>query len=293
MSRPSGVWPARDDYQNAVRNPKRNVKDRRLQATQVETTHLGVLEVPFPRSGNFGAVYKFSNRHQAYALKVFDKAQPDRQLRYQLIHQHLSTQPKPPSLVSFSYDEQGILVNGRWYPALVMDWAEGQLLDEYLRETLNRHGQVDNRLLCQAWIELVLGLQQRRVAHGDLQHGNILVMPDGALNLVDYDGMFVPAMRQQGLTAAEIGLPAYQHPKRYRGYFDERLDNFAALVILLSLASLDGYLWHRYHTDDNCLVVREPDLLRPNQSALLTELTQSPDAPVRKLAVILKAAAQG
>src|SRR4051812_24912739 len=92
-SEPGKVWPARDDYQNAVLRPERNLKDRRLHSTQVETKRLGVLEIPFPRSGNFGAVYKFSNKSHTYAVKVFDKAQPDRQQRYQLIHQHLEAQP--------------------------------------------------------------------------------------------------------------------------------------------------------------------------------------------------------
>ena len=109
--------------------------------------------------------------------------------------------------------------------------------------------------LCQAWVDLVLGLVQRRIGHGDLQHGNILVTSGGGLKLVDYDGMFVPAIRQAGLTASEIGMAAYQHPKRYRGYFDERLDSFAALVILLSLACLDAKRWQRYHTDDDSLII--------------------------------------
>lgn len=292
MGRAGGIWPSRDDYQSAVLNPQRNLKDTRLHDTQVEMRSLGALKVPFPRSGNFGAVYKFSNKRQAYALKVFDKAQPDRELRYKLIDLHLESLPPSPNLVTFGYEDPGILVNGRWYPALVMDWVEGVTLDHYLSDALRGQGKVDNRSLCQAWVELILGLEKWRVAHGDLQHGNILVLPDESLKLVDYDGMFVPEMGTEGLTAAEIGLPAYQHPKRYRGYFDERLDNFAGLVILLSLACLNAERWQRYHTDDNCLLVREADLIRPQKSALFADLLSSTDRPVRKLAVILKAAAQ-
>ncbi len=61
----------------------------------------GDLEPCSLRSGNFGAVYRFNGGRQAYALKVFDKAQPDRQQRYQLIDQHLAGQPQSSSLVSF------------------------------------------------------------------------------------------------------------------------------------------------------------------------------------------------
>ena len=104
----TAIWPSRDDYQIVVRQPERHLKDRRLHRMQVETRVLGV---PFPRSGNFGAVYKFSNSREAYALKVFDKAQKDRQLRYKLIDEHLKQQPASANLLSFSYDEEGILVN--------------------------------------------------------------------------------------------------------------------------------------------------------------------------------------
>jgi len=293
MSSPSVVWPSLDAYQNAVLHPKRNLKDARLHSMQVELRAYGVSKLPFGRSGNFGSVYKFSNQHQAYALKVFLSAEADRELRYRLIDQHLESRPASTNLVSFGYEDQGIMVQGRWYPSLTMDWVAGHPLDRYLSETLKRHGQVDNRQLCQAWVELVLSLMHRSVAHGDLQHGNILVLPNESLKLVDYDGMFVPAMRRSGLAAAEMGRAAYQHPKRNARYFDERLDHFSALLILLCLASITRERWKRFHTDDNCLIVRESDLIRPDQSALFAELLRSPEAPLKKLALLLKSAAGG
>jgi hypothetical protein len=142
-------------------------------------------------------------------------------------------------------------------------------------------------------VEVVLDLQRRRVAHGDLQHGNILVSPGGALKLVDYDGMFVPAMRQARMSAAEIGLPAYQHPQRDAHDFDERLDDFGALVILLTLACVDGRLWRRYHTNDDHLLLGAHDLQGPGRSPLLAELTRSPDAALNKLAVMLTISCRG
>jgi DNA-binding CsgD family transcriptional regulator len=293
MSASSKVWPLRDDYQKAVLDPKRNLKDPRLRAMQVEMKKMGAFDVPFSRNGNFGAVYKFSDRRQAYALKVFADSQPDRELRYGMIHRHLASTPPARGLVSFSYEPQGIQIRRAWYPTLVMDWAEGDTLRLYLRNSLERGGQVINGRLCLAWAQLMRELAERRTAHGDLQHGNILVMPDGSMKLVDYDGMFVPAMKPAGMTAVEFGMAAYQHPKRYRGYFDERLDDFAALVMLLTLACVNGARWQRCHQDDSYLLLKEADLLRPDQSALLTELCSSADAPIKKLAVMLKRATQG
>jgi serine/threonine protein kinase len=293
MSASAKVWPLRDDYQKAALDPKRNLKDPRLHSMRVEMKKMGAFEVPFSRNGNFGAVYRFSNRREAYALKVFADSQPDRELRYAMIHRHLASNPPARSLVSFSYEPNGIRVRGGWYPTLVMDWAEGDTLRMYLRNIFEQGGQVNNGVLCRAWANVMRELTERRTAHGDLQHGNVLVMSDGSMKLVDYDGMFVPAMREARMTATEFGMAAYQHPKRYRGYFDERLDDFGALVILLTLGCVNSARWQRCHKDDSYLLVKEADLLRPDQSALMTELTSSIDKPIKKLAVMLKRAAQG
>src|SRR5438874_4606814 len=157
MSRVSTVWPSADAYQNAVLSPRRYLKDPRLHATRVESRFFLGAWRPNLRSGNFGAVYKLSERDKSYALKVFYKARLDRQRRYQLIHEHLLRSAKMPNLVAFRYEEEGILVNRRWYPTLVMDWVAGRSLDLYLQE---RKGHIENGLLCQAWVQLVLRLQQ-------------------------------------------------------------------------------------------------------------------------------------
>ncbi|QLQ08322.1 MAG: hypothetical protein HZY76_21580 [Anaerolineae bacterium] len=52
-------------------------------------------------------------------------------------------------------------------------------------------------------------LQTHGIAHGDLQHGNVLVAAD-ELRLIDYDGMYVPPL--SGRESHEIGHRNYQHP---------------------------------------------------------------------------------
>ena len=288
----SRVWPSPDAYQNAVLSPKRFLRDARLHSTHVESRYFLGSQRPNLRSGNFGAVYRFKGQQRSYALKVFYKADAERQKRYQLIDQHLAGQAPSAHLVSFRYDEEGIQIHRRWYPTLVMDWAPGKTLDLYLQEC---RGDIRNGLFCHSFANMVRALQDRRMAHGDLQHGNILVQAAGQLKLVDYDGMFVPGMSRLGLQAAESGLPAYQHPWRARrpDYFDARLDDFAALVLLLTLASMTPERWQRYHADDNYLLVSKQSLLFPKRSALFHELANAPDAPLRRLANLLKIATAG
>jgi DNA-binding CsgD family transcriptional regulator len=62
---------------------------------------------------------------------------------------------------------------------------------------------------------------------------------------------------------------------------------------LLTLASVHRTRWQRCHKDDSYLLIKEADLLKPDQSVLLTELASSTDAPIKKLAIMVKRAAQG
>jgi DNA-binding CsgD family transcriptional regulator len=157
---------------------------------------------------------------------------------------------------------------------LVMEWADGNPLDIYLRERLNFGDEFDNLRACKEWAATLQELRRSNIAHGDLQHRNILVQANGTFQLVDYDGMFVPSMRQRGIGACEAGVAAYQHPQRARGggRFDERMDDFSALVILLTLACVDADLWNRYH-EEGRLLLSQADLLSPRESPLLTQLS--------------------
>jgi hypothetical protein len=103
-------------------------------------------------------------------------------------------------------------------------------------------------------------------------------------------------MRNQ-LKAPEAGRPAYQHPQRSSrsrpDFFDERLDDFGAMVILLNLAVVDERLWAEYHDQhDDRLLISEQDLRNPSASPLLTALTSRP-GPVARLAGLLTDAACG
>jgi hypothetical protein len=137
------------------------------------------------------------------------------------------------------------------------------------------------------WVTLVRHLEAAQVAHGDLQHGNILVR-GGSIQLVDYDGMWVPALR--GRHATEIGHRAYQHPKRSEQDYGQEIDRFSALVIYLSLAALerDVTLWERFHTGDNLIFVRE-DFLQASRSAIWQQLRRIGSREIDQLAAALAA----
>jgi hypothetical protein len=137
--------------------------------------------------------------------------------------------------------------------------------------------------------DVVLELRTLGIAHGDLQHGNILVNRAGELSLVDYDGMFVPTLR--GLSASEAGDANYQHPRRTT-QFDADLDRFAAIVIVVALRALIAApsLWRTYNTDDNLLFQRS-DFADPGRSPLFRDLLSEP--ATRELAERLRVLCRG
>ena len=120
-------------------------------------------------------------------------------------------------MVEFHYLEEGIRIHGQWYPLVKMRWVEGFTLNDFIRQHLDKPALLER--LAQMWIRLGEELRDADMAHGDLQHGNVLLALSSksgslALKLIDYDGMFVPALADT--PSGEVGHPNYQHPQRLR-----------------------------------------------------------------------------
>jgi hypothetical protein len=162
-----------------------------------------------------------------------------------------------------------------------MQWIEGDSLVAYIEKNLSSPKAL--RELAGAWAQMLTDLHQAKIAHGDLQHGNVLVV-QGKLRLVDYDGMYVPALN--GSRGIELGHRNYQHPKRTELDFGPHLDNFSAWLIYVSLVALAAQpaLWEQLKGGDECLLFRKPDFDAPERSAAFRLLKGLPDAQVRGLA---------
>lgn len=270
-------WPSPSDYQDAIQNPNACFQSPELRAGQVALTPMGLPKVV---SGNFASVYEITSNGQRWAVRCFLRQVSDQQRRYNLLSQHLAGF-RIPSLVDFQYLPQGILVRGQWYPVVKMAWADGKTLNNFITESLS-NPQVLLELAAK-WRGLINSLRGNRLAHGDLQHGNIIVSPQGNLSLVDYDGMFTPSLR--GERSPELGHENFQHPERNVNDYEENLDSFSALVIYLSLRALayQPALWQQFHNGENLIFTRK-DFQNPQQSPLFQQLKTSSDESVRRLA---------
>lgn len=176
-------------------------------------------------------------------------------------------------------------MHGAWYPILKMEWIDGISLDQFV----DRH--IDNPDILNALADrfriLTLALIRNGLAHGDLQHGNILIVPNG-IKMVDYDGMYAPEFK--GSKANELGHANYQHPLRTADHFGPFLDNFSTWVIYTSLLSLaiDSSLWKQLNGGDECLLFRRADFANPYTSYTFSLLEYHRSPRIRHMAKTLR-----
>ena len=197
-------------------------------------------ELPVMTSGNFAVVFKMKDEQSGkfYAVKCFTKEQEGRAEAYLEIAKELENVSSP-FILSIRYLDKELFVDTDQtteteFPVLLMDWVEGKTLEKYLRENLDDKYALE--MLAYRFSQLAQWIIPQSFAHGDLKPDNILVREDGTLVLVDYDGMYVPAMK--GQKARELGSPDFRHPLRTEDDFDERIDDFPLICMSLSLKAI-------------------------------------------------------
>ena len=262
-------YPSISDYIEALRDAEDSLSELKdLRLVYDDQGH------PIMSSGNFAVVFKMQAPTGEYhALKCFLRDQEERSERYRMIAEELQY-VQSTYLVKFRYLESELFVDvpntgGEEYPVLLMDWVDGIPLDQYLKTIINNQYKKD--LLAYRFSLLARWLVTQPFAHGDLKPDNICVRGDGSLVLLDYDGMYVPAL--SGRKPLEQGSPHYRHPLRSTLPFDEHIDDYSLSLILLSLRAiaLDETLYVRYSSSEY-LLLSEQDQLNPYTSPVFIEL---------------------
>ena len=270
-------WPGITDYSEAVQSPGLCFRGTDLEAGEVSRNQRGM---PLVFSGAFACVYRVSVGNRTFAVRCFTREVSDQQSRYGELSSYLLN-VLPPSFVHFEYVEHGISIRGDRYPIVRMEWVDGELLSRFVGSRLDQPDTL-RRVAAQWRGGPTASLRGLRIAHNDLQHGNVMVQRDGGIRLVDYDGMFLPEFR--GERSPELGHKNYQHPQRSSEHYDENVDNFPSLVIYLSLLAIasDPGLWD-FHDEDNLLFTRR-DYADPRGSEVFGRLKSSQDEAVARLA---------
>jgi len=267
------TYPLISEYVEAVRNAEDNFD--KLRNLRPVTDGYGN---PVMTGGNFAVVFKMRDEKndKLYAVKCFLKDQPNRAENYRMIAEELEFVSSS-FLTKFQYLDNELFVDsanadGEEFPVLLMDWVEGTNLDQYIRQHLHDNYQL--HLLAYQFSRLALWLMPQPFAHGDLKPDNIMVREDGTLVLIDYDGMFVPAMK--GQKAREMGSPDFRHPARTEETFNEHIDDFSLASILLSLRVIaeEPALLEKYGAADR-LLFSEKDYRAIHDCQLLKDIFPS------------------
>ena len=262
-------YPLISEYVRAIQDAQNNL-DKLVHLSPVLDDH----GEPYRSSGAFAVVFKMKDEQtgKCYALKCFTEEQEGRAEAYRKIADELEYVGSP-YVVSVRYLEKELFVDCNCeeeeFPVLLMDWIEGETMETYIAN--NYSDSYAMSMLCYRFCKMAAWLRSQLFAHGDIKPDNIIVRSDGTLTLVDYDGMFVPAMK--GQKSPTIGTKDFSHPLRSIDDFDETIDDFALATIALSLKaiSLDSSLFNSFGASDR-LLFSANDYLDLSKSQALTAL---------------------
>jgi hypothetical protein len=268
-------FPTPNDYLITMQFPQKSLLVPELREFSVVKDPLGM---PKTMSGGCVVTFHLVNGTSELALRLFCKELTDLQVRYRVTGQFVARDDLGGILVPATYVDRGIMVNAQVCPLITMPWVNGDPLNLYVEKYVFNAERM--KKVVQRFRSLVWKLERAGIAHGDLQHGNIIVYK-GWLILIDYDSMYLPELSH--LKGNLIGHSNYQHPGMTRERYDSKLDRFPAIVIYTALESVvhKPELWVKYSNGENMLFTDE-DSKNPEGSALLAELDGLPE--IRHLA---------
>src|SRR5262245_31334722 len=165
-------WPTPRDFNDAIRNPGIAFTNTELATSDPV---VGPDGRPLSHSGDSSDVYQLcAEDDRSWAVKCFRRPVPELGERYARVREALD-RAAAPFAVGFNFLEDGLRLGGQWCSVLKMDWVEGILLNQVAREQAANPGVLD--ALFQRWVQLGRELRAAGIAHADLQHGNVLLVP--------------------------------------------------------------------------------------------------------------------
>lgn len=263
------AYPSIEEYQILVQNPSTTFTDKILAIGTVAKSGMGTPKVV---SGGFALTYAVNARGKVYAVRCFHKEAKGLERRYAAIS-HALAALKSKYFVEFEYQVHGVRANGATYPLVKMAWASGETLGEFVESNFDNPAVL--KCLITSLNELAAYLECSGVAHGDIQEGNLMVSDGGrSIQLIDYDGMFVPALATLG--GAELGHRDYQHPGRDSSHYGVTLDRFSFVSLTLALRALCDrpQLWMESQSGAGVIVLRANDFADPGSSPILAKIAQ-------------------
>lgn len=227
-------------------------------------------------SGGFCVVFPFETQTKKYAVRCWHINLEDIRERIRVISEAIQC-CNLPYFVGFEYIDNGIQTAHGAQDIVVMDWVDALPLKKYISVNITNSTKLLD--LANQFKKMVGNFHVHHIAHGDLQHGNIMVKDNGAVVLVDYDSMYVPSL--SGYSDDIKGVPGYQHPSRWKNnVVTEKIDYFSEIIIYTSLLTLSKfpYLWAKLNLDNTeTLLFSAEDISSKGTSGIFQILDKDPD----------------
>jgi hypothetical protein len=262
-------YPQITDYHEAIQHPAQAFIDPDLKQGAVAENNLGL---PLVMSGGFALTYAVTTPRRKCAVRCFHREIPAIQQKYD------ATSKKLRSLaigcfVDFDFQQSGISVRQRVFPIVRMDWVEGDTLGIWLDKNFNNPRALEKART--DFVAIARFLEREGIAHGDIQNGNVMVA-DGEIKLIDYDGMFVPGMHPGN--GSETGHRHFQHPGRRVSNFGPGMDRFSFIALDLSLRALieDRSLYSKFREGGETIIFKANDFADPQNSEIFRRLLAMP-----------------
>jgi hypothetical protein len=262
-------YPQITDYHEAVQHPAQAFIDPDLKQGAVAENSLGL---PLVMSGGFALTYAVTTPRRKCAVRCFHREIPEIQQKYAAISKKLRSFSNG-CFVDFDFQQSGISVRQQIFPIVRMDWVEGDTLGIWLDKHFD-----DPRGLEKArsdFAAIARLLEREGIAHGDIQNGNVMVT-NGDIKLIDYDGMFVPGMRRGN--GSETGHKHFQHPDRRVSSFGPGMDRFSFIALDLSLQAViaDKSLYPKFREGGETIVFKANDFADARSSEMFRRLLAVP-----------------
>jgi len=269
--------PSRTEFLTAMRNPHVCLKIAALKNGKIIFKGTRVITY----AGGYSIVFPYIKQNgKKIAVRCWVADIGNAKKRTQAISNYLASLNSS-YFVDFEYIDNAILVNGQKYPVVLMDWVDGETLKDYISNNINNKIRITQ--LAEEFKKMVIFFHSVNIAHGDLQHGNIVINRSAELVVIDYDSMFVDSLR--GMSDEVKGLPGYQHPARQKTKeISHKADYFSELIVYLSLLifAREPSLWDEYK-DTEDLLFSSQDFNNPSDSRLITSFKDSNDQTISNL----------
>lgn len=278
-------YPSATDYSMALQQPTAAFSVPELREAEFKKGRRGLVVI----AGSSAVVFHAAIGGRDYALRCYTREDASTPDRYAALDEYVARTQLDRYVSQVRWVDQAVQVKGDQWPVLTMEWIDGRRLNDHVGDLAGSGDTAALRSLAGQWLTLVSDLQEAQFAHGDLQHGNILVEGTGKLRLVDFDSVWIPPLSGHP-APTEAGHASYQrYSPNPADHWGPYMDTFPGLVIYLALLALSRApgLWDKLDNGDNLLFERA-DLVPPHQTEVWTLLAGLGDPTIDRLAAKLR-----